>query len=188
MSDDEASIQVLRAGSSIAIVFLIAYLVYDLWTGQAATLFGTVFHWATVVGALGFFLATWTRTFRVHWKHWTLVFAILLILADILISSETQEGEARYITILLFPLATAAFVNWEWHWQAIMGLACVALYALAQMVIPLPGDGFNRWLGLLAAIALAECISFFIGVYRRRIDAQVDQLRAAAEFREAQIA
>src|SRR5580704_3622345 len=38
MSDEETSIQVLRAGSSIAILFLLAYLVYDFWTGQAATL------------------------------------------------------------------------------------------------------------------------------------------------------
>jgi signal transduction histidine kinase len=188
LSDEETSIQVLRAGSSIAILFLVAYLVYDIWSGQAATLFGTIFHWATVIGALAFFLATWTRSFRKHWKHWTLLFAVLLITADILISSETQEGEARYVTILLFPVATAAFVNWEWQWQALMGLACVVLYALANIVIPLPGDGFNRWLGLLAAIALAECISFFIGVYRQRIDAQVDQLKQAAAFREAQIA
>jgi|HubBroStandDraft_1064217.scaffolds.fasta_scaffold52182_2 signal transduction histidine kinase len=188
MSDEETSIQVLRAGSSIAILFLIAYLVYDLWLGQGLTLFGTIFHWATVFGALAFFIATWTRSFREHWKHWTLLFAILLITADILISSETLEGEARYITILLFPVATAAFVNWEWQWQAMMGFACVVLYALAQFIIPIPGDGFNRWLGLLAAIALAECISFFIGVYRQRIDAQVDQLKEAAAFREAQIA
>jgi signal transduction histidine kinase len=188
LSDEETSIQVLRAGSSIAILFLVAYLVYDIWSGQAATLFGTIFHWATVIGALAFFLATWTRSFREHWKHWTLLFAVLLITADILISSETQEGEARYVTILLFPVATAAFVNWEWQWQALMGLACVVLYALANIVIPLQGDGFNRWLGLLAAIALAECISFFIGVYRQRIDAQVDQLKQAAAFREAQIA
>jgi len=188
MSNEETSIQVLRAGSSIAILFLLAYLVYDIWSGQGASLFGRVFHWATVIGALAFFFATWTRGFREHWKHWTLLFAIVLIAIDILISSETQEGEARYIMILLFPVATAAFVNWEWQWQAMMGLSCIVLYALADFLIPLPGDTFNRWLGLLAAIALAECISFFIGVYRQRIDAQVDQLKQAAAFREAQIA
>ena len=188
MSDEQTSIQVLRAGSSIAIVFLLAYLIYDVWMGQATTLFGTIFHWATVIGALAFFIGTWTSSFREHWKHWTLLFAIGLMVVQILISSESQEGEARYITILLFPVATAAFVNWEWQWQALIGLACIVLYALAEFVIPIPGDGFNRWLGLLSALALAECISFFIGVYRQRIDAQVDQLKQAAAFREAQIA
>ncbi len=112
----------------------------------------------------------------------------MLISVNILISSETMEGDARYITLLLFPVATAAFVNWEWQWQALMGFACLVLYGLAWILIPVPGDTFARWLGLFAAIALAECISFFIGVYRQRIDAQVDQLKQAAAFREAQIA
>jgi signal transduction histidine kinase len=188
MSNDETSIQVLRAGSSIAILFLIAYLAYDVWTRHATSLFGTIFHWTTVIGALAFFLATWTRNFREHWKHWTLLFAILLISVIITISSETQEGESRYITILLFPLATAAFVNWAWRWQAMMGLSCLVLYGLAELLIPVPGDSFHRWLGLIAAIALSEFISFFIGVYRQRIDAQIDQLKEAAAFREAQIA
>src|SRR6185437_6705846 len=71
MSDDETSVQVLRAGSSISIVFLIGYL--------------------------AFFLATWTPGFRRHWKHWNLLFAVLLISIIIMISSETQEGESRYI-------------------------------------------------------------------------------------------
>lgn len=188
MSDDETSIQVLRAGSTVAIVFMIAYLAADLWERQGGTQFGTIFHWITILSALSFFIATWTPGFRKHWKHWTLFFAILVISVNILISSETLEGEARFITLLLFPVATAAFVNWEWHWQALMGLACLVLYGLAWVLIPVPGDTGARWLGLLAAIALAQCISFFIGVYRRRIDAQIDQLKQAATFREAQIA
>jgi signal transduction histidine kinase len=188
MSDDETSIQVLRAGSSIAILFVVIYLAYDFWSGQGDTFFGAIFHWITVIGTLSFFIATWTRGFREHWKHWNLLFSILLISIIIMISSETQEGDSRYITILLFPVATAAFVNWEWQWQALMGLSCITLYGLAQLFIPVPGDSIHRWLGLFAAIALAECISFFIGVYRQRIDAQIDQLKQAAAFREAQIA
>ena len=188
MSDDQTSIQVLRAGSTIAIVFMVAYLASDLWSRQGGTLFGNIFHWITIISALAFFVATWTRGFREHWKHWTLLFAILLISVNILISSETQEGEARYITILLFPVTTAAFVNWESSWQALMGLACLVLYGLAWMLIPVPGDTSARWLGLFAAIALAQCISLFIGEYRRRIDGQIDQLKQAATFREAQIA
>ena len=44
MSDDETSIEVLRAGSSIAIVFLIIYLAYDLWSGRGGAFFGAIFH------------------------------------------------------------------------------------------------------------------------------------------------
>ncbi len=188
MSDDETSIQVLRAGSSIALVFLAIYLVYDLWSAPGGTWFGSIFHWITILATLGFLVASFTRGFRTHWKLWNLLFSIMLISIFIMISSETHEGDSRYITILLFPVATAAFINWEWQWQALMGLSCIALYGLAEIVIPVPGDSFHRWLGLFAAVALAECISFFIGVYRQQIDAQVDQLKQAAAFRESQIA
>ena len=54
MSDDETSIQVLRAGSAIAIVFLVIYLAYDLGSGRGGASYGGIFHWVTVVGALGF--------------------------------------------------------------------------------------------------------------------------------------
>ena len=128
------------------------------------------------------------RGFRTHWKLWNLLFSILLISIFITISAQTQEGDSRFIAILLYPVATAAFINWEWQWQALMGLACLVLYGIAQLLVPLPSDSVYRWFGLLAAIALAQCISFFIGVYRQRLDAQVNQLRQAAAFRESQIA
>jgi signal transduction histidine kinase len=188
MSDDETSIAVLRAGSSIAIVFLVIYLVYDLWAGDGGTSFGAIFHWITILATLSFLAASWTRGFRSHWKAWTLAFSIFLIAVFILISSETREDDSRYIAILLFPVATAAFVNWESRWQTLMGAACLALYGFAVFLVPLPGDSPHRWFGLFAAVALAQCISFFIGVYRQRLDAQVDQLKQAASFRESQIA
>jgi signal transduction histidine kinase len=188
MSDDETSIQVLRAGSTIAIVFLVIYLFYDLWPGRGGTFFGAIFHWITVLATLLFLAASFTRGFRTHWKLWNLLFSIMLISIFIMISSQTREADSRYIAILLFPVATAAFVNWEWKWQALMGLSCIALYGLAELSVPLAEDSIHRWLGLFAAVALAECISFFIGVYRQRIDAQVDQLKQAAAFRESQIA
>ncbi len=39
MTDDETSIQVLRAGSAIAIVFLVIYLAYDLWSTRRRIIF-----------------------------------------------------------------------------------------------------------------------------------------------------
>ncbi len=188
MSDDETSIQVLRAGSAIAIVFLIIYLAYDLWSGPGGTLFGAIFHWITILATLSFLVASFSHRFRTHWKLWNLLFSIMLMSIFVVISSETGEGDSRYIAILLFPVATAAFVNWEWQWQALMGLSCLVLYGLASLLVPVPGDSIHRWFGLFAAVALAECISFFSGVYRHRIDAQVDQLKQAAAFRESQIA
>ncbi len=188
MSSDETSLQVLRAGSSIAIVFLIVYLAYDLWSHPGKSLFGAVFHWVAIIATIGFLIASFTNGFRRYWKLWNLLFSVALISIFIMISSQTHESDSRYIAMLLYPVATAAFVDWDWQWQALLGLACIALYALAQRFIPLPGDSIHRWFGLFAAVALAECISFFMGVYRRRIDAQVDQLKQAAAFREGQIA
>ena len=188
MSDEETSIQVLRAGSSIAIVFLIIYLAYDLWSGRGGTFLGAVFHWIAILATPAFLAASFTRGFRRYWKLWNLLFSIMLISIFIMISSQTLEGDSRYVAVLLYPVATAAFANWEWQWQALMGLSCIALYGMAQLLIPVPGDPIHRWLGLFAAVALAQCISFFIGVYRQKIDAQVDQLKQAAAFRESQIA
>ena len=167
MSDDETSIQVLRAGSAIAIVFLVIYLAYDLWSGRGGASYGGIFHWVTVVGALGFLAASFTRGFRTHWKLWNLLFSILLISIFIMISAQTQEGDSRFIAILLFPVATAAFINWEWQWQALMGLACLVLYGVAQLLVPLPSDSVYRWFGLLAAIALAR-VHF---IFHRRLSA-----------------
>ncbi len=188
MSDDETSIQVLRAGSAIAIVFLAIYLAYDLRSGRGGASYGGILHSVTVFGALIFLAASFTRGFRAHWKLWNLLFSVMLISIFIMISVQTQEGDSRFIAILLYPVATAAFINWEWQWQALMGLACLVLYGIAQLLVPLPSDSVYRWFGLLAAIALAECISFFIGVYRQRLDTQVDELKQAAAFRESQIA
>ncbi len=172
----------------IAIVFLFLYLASDLWSRRGGTLFKQHFSldhhpqplWV-FCGHLDARLSRRTGNtgpavrdpsdFRLHSDQ----------LAD-------ADGDSRYIIILLFPVATAAFVNWESSWQALMGLACLVLYGLAWMLIPVPGDTSARWAGLFAAIALAQCISVFIGEYRRRIDAQIDQLKQAATFREAQIA
>ncbi len=188
MGDDETAIQVMRAGSSLGIVFLLAYLIYDLRSDQGGNLAMAIFHWMTVIGALLFLAATWARGFRRYWRLWNLLFCVGLISIFILISAETQEGDSRFVAILLFPVATAAFVNWGLGWQSLMGLACIVLYAIAEIFVPISGGSVNRWLGVLAAVALAECTSLFMTFYRQRHDAQLDQLVQAAAFRETQIA
>jgi signal transduction histidine kinase len=188
LSEAGISIQVLRAGCSIAFVFLFLYLGYDLLLGRGGGFSSEVFHWITILVTLGFFAASFTAGFRTHWKLWNLLFSIVLISIFIMISAQTSDGDSRYIVILLFPVATAAFINWEWHWQALMGLSCIVLYGLAELFVPLAADSIYRWFGLFAAVAVAQCTSFFMRVYRQRIDAQVDQLKQAAAFRESQIA
>ncbi len=188
MSADETAVQLIRAGSAVAVVFMIIFLVSDLWSVPAVSFSGTILHGLGILATLAFFAATFTAGFHLHWKLWNLLFAILLLSIFVLISAQTQESDSRYIALLLYPVATGAFVNWEWQWQTLLGLACVTLYGIAEIFVPLPGASLHRWLGLFAATALADCMSLFIGVYRWRIDGQIDQLQQAAIFRESQIA
>ncbi len=142
-----------------------------------------------VAAALAFLAASFRRGFRTHWKLWNLLFAILLISIFIMISARSQEGDSQ---LRRDPVASGrnrrVRQSSGGQWQALMGLACLVLYGIAQLLVPLPSDSVYRWFGLLAAIALAECISFFISAYRQRLDAQVDELKEAAAFRESQIA
>ncbi len=156
MNGEEASLQVLRVGTSIAIVFLIIYLTYDLWLRPGEGLSGAVFHWIAIFATVGFLGASFTGGFRRHWKLWNLLFSVTLISLFIMISRQTKDADSRYIAILLYPLASAAFVDWDWRWQALSGLTCLALYGLAQLFIPLTGDSIYRWFGLLAAVTLAR--------------------------------
>lgn len=186
--DDTLAIQVLRTGGSIGILFLLAYLAYDLHLSGGRFTLAALYHWVTIAAVLLFFGLTWTRGFRRYWKFWNLAFCIALVTIFILISRQTREGDSRYIAILLFPIATASFVNWGWRWQALMGVCSIVMYAAAEMLVPLVGSGsVYRWFGLLAAVVLAEATAIFLERYRTRLRAQVLQLLEAAQFRRTQI-
>lgn len=188
LDDDALAIQVLRTAGSIAILFLLAYLAYDLHRSGGRFTLAALYHWVTIAAVLLFFGLTWTRGFRRYWRFWNLAFCVALVSLFILISRQTGEGDSRYIAILLFPAATASFVNWGWRWQALMGGCCIAMYAAAELLVPLPGSGsVYRWMGLLAGIVLAQATAIFLERYRKRLRAQVLQLVEAAQFRTTQI-
>ncbi len=188
-SEDVAAIRVLRTSGSIAVFFLVAYLVYDLWGNLSSSSVVAFYHWLTISAAFLFFGVTWTTLFRRHWRFWVLGFSILLITVFILISARTQDPDSRYAAILLFPVATASFVDWGWRWQALMSGVCIALYALALNLVPLGGDGSAyRWFGLFAAVTLAQATATFMQSYRERIRTQLRQLTDAAALRESEVA
>ena len=139
MSADETAVQLIRAGSAVAVVFMIIFLVSDLWSVPAVSFSGTILHGLGILATLAFFAATFTAGFHLHWKLWNLLFAILLLSIFVLISAQTQESDSRYIALLLYPVATGAFVNWEWQWQTLLGLACVTLYGIAEDLCPPAG-------------------------------------------------
>lgn len=186
--DDDNPIEVLRTSGSIAIIFLVAYFVYDVRGKVDASSIVALYHWISISAALLFFGVTWVPLFRRHWKFWVIGFCISLIWFFILISGHTHDSQSRYIALLLFPIATASFVNWGWRWQIAMNAVCVGMYAVAQALVPLAGDNGYRWMGLFAAIALAEATAIFMQRYRERIKEQLQRLIDAAAFRESQIA
>jgi signal transduction histidine kinase len=186
---DEESIQVLKLGGAIGIFFLLAYWIYDIERFSTPGRPANLPHWILVGGICLFFGLTWMRGFRRRWRFWTLVFCMFLMSAFVLVSASTMDPEPRYIAILLCPLAAAAFVDWSPRWQIAMSTASLVSYAGAQYLVPIEsGSNGYRWIGLLAAVAVAQCASLFVDRYRHRLRGQVADLEAAARFREGQIA
>jgi signal transduction histidine kinase len=186
--DDEESLRVLKLGGAVGIFMLLAYLAYDLQLrgGNAP---GAGLHWLTLAATCLFFAMTWTRPFKRRWKSWVLLFILFVIAMFVLISRVTGNPESRFITIMLCPLVTAAFVIWGTRWQFAMAVMALLSYAAAQYLAPIATPyGIYRWMGLIAAVILAQYAAIFIGRFRRRLRQQVQDLEEAARFRQTQIA
>jgi hypothetical protein len=111
--DNLEAIDILKKSGPIGIFFLLAYIVIDWRTNRGASaLLVSPYHWLALATVLLFFGLTWLPGFRAHWRVWSLLTCIAMIVLVIRISAITNEGETRYITIILCPFATAAFVIW----------------------------------------------------------------------------
>jgi signal transduction histidine kinase len=167
---------------------LLAYLAYDQQVrGKFAP--GTGLHWFILGATCLFFGLVWTRAFKRRWKLWMLLYNVVLMATFILISRQTGDPESRFIAIMLCPLATAAFVSWGTGWQFAMAILALVSYAAAVHFVPIDTPyGIYRWMGLTAAVILAQSTSIFIERYRHRLRKQVADLEEAARFRQTQIA
>ncbi|MBF6560772.1 MAG: HAMP domain-containing histidine kinase [Candidatus Binataceae bacterium] len=187
--DNLEAIDILKKSGPIGVFFLLAYIAVDSRTHLlAGSIEVSPYHWIALATVLAFFGLTWLPGFRAHWRLWSLLTCITMISLVIRISEVTHEPNTRYITIILCPFATAAFVIWGWRWQLALNLACFILFVLAEAAIPL-GRPFeiHRMLGLLAALTLSQFTAVFLDRYRRRLRRQLIQLAEAAAFRETQI-
>lgn len=186
--DDEESLRVLKLGGALSIFLLLAYLVYDQ-QAQGGNAPGIGLHWLVLAATCLFFGLSWMRSFRRRWKFWVLLFALFLFGMFILISRETGDPEARFLAIMLCPVATAAFVSWDTRWQFAMAVMALLSYAAGQYLVPIETPyGVHRWTGLIAAVIIAQYSVLFIDRYRRRLKKQVQDLEEAARFRQMQIA
>jgi signal transduction histidine kinase len=188
--DNLEVIDLLKKSGPIGIFFLVAYIVIDWRTNHSASaLLVSPYHWLALATVLLFFGLTWIPGFRAHWRAWSLLTCILMIVLVIRISAITDEGETRYITIILCPFATAAFVIWGWRWQLALTLSCFILEILAELLVPIPPRfDPHRMLGLVTALTLSQITAVSLDRYRRRLRRQLTQLAEAAGFRETQIA
>jgi signal transduction histidine kinase len=180
----------LKKSGPIGIFFLVAYIIID-WRADRGTgpLLVSPYHWLALATVLFFFGLTWLPGFRAHWRGWSLLTCIVMIVLVIQISAITDEGQTRYITIILCPFATAAFVIWGWRWQLALILACFILEIAAEELVPIPPRfDVHRMLGLVAALTLSQFTAVSLDRYRHRLRRQLMQLAEAAAFRETQIA
>jgi signal transduction histidine kinase len=188
--DDLEAVDLLKKSGPLGIFFLIAYILVD-WHSHVGNrpLLISAYHWLALATVLMFFGLTWLPGFRTHWRGWSLATCIVMIALIIRISAVTHESETRYITIMLCPFATAAFVIWGWRWQLSLVLACFFFELLAEGLVPEPPRlDVHRMLGLVAALTLSQFTAVFLDRYRRRLRRQLMQLAEAAAFRETQIA
>jgi signal transduction histidine kinase len=182
---EEEPLSALRLAASIGILFLILYLFVDVAIRGVAP----GMHLVAIAAAAAFLGLTWTPMFRRFWQLWVLAVCLVIMVMFIAISAVTRDPVSRLSAIILCPFATASFVSWGPRWQLAMSAAALLAYSAAQFLVPM-NDNLNtyRWLSLLAALLLAQSTSIFIDQYRLKIRGQLEELEAAARFRERQIA
>jgi signal transduction histidine kinase len=188
--DNAEAINILKMSGPVGIFFLLAYIAIDSRARLApASMPASPYHWIALATILAFFGLTWLPGFRAHWRAWSLMCCIVMMILLIRISAVTHESNTRYITIILCPFATAAFVIWGWRWQLCLIVACFFLYIVAEAAVPI-GRPFeiHRALGMVAALTLSQFTAVFLDRYRRRVKGQLVQLAEAGAFRETQIA
>jgi signal transduction histidine kinase len=183
---DAEAISTLKVAGPIAIFFLLAYgCVEILLTGSHGL---TQYQFDAFAIVTLFFGLTWLSVFRRYWKAWTLATCVTIIALFIRIAALGHNPELAFIAIILCPFATAAFVMWGPRWQGMLNLGCLALFGAAELAVP-SRDQYTiyRWLGFIAALVLSWFTAVFLDRYRGKLRAQMEQLAAAAKFRERQI-
>jgi signal transduction histidine kinase len=189
IDSDENAIRVLKLSGPVAVLLMLAYLMVSGRGAGSGRSMLTDTHWIALGATVAFFGITWLPPFRKHWRLWTLLFSILIVSLFIRISVTNGDSVSPFVAIILCPVASASFVRWSPRWQAAMNVACLLEFAAASHFLSMP-DPFQlyRWLGLVAALCLAQFTAVFLHDYERTLHRQFDLLTKAAHFRERQVA
>jgi len=185
----QEALRVLKLSGPVAVLFMLAFLAaanYGALPGHSRL---TPAHWIALAATTAFFGLTWLPAFRRHWQLWTLLFSILIVSLVIRISMTTGDPVSPFVAIILCPVASASFVRWNPRWQAAMSVACIVEFVAASYFLPaLDEFQIYRWLGVLAALCLAQFTAVFLHDYDRRLHHQFDLFIEAANFRDRQVA
>jgi signal transduction histidine kinase len=187
LDNNAEAVRLLRVGTWILVAFLLAYFAASLY---AAGAYAPITAELPAVAAAAIFLAlTRMPTFPAWRKPATLLFTLVVMATFFAIAADIHEPELRYVAALLVPLSVASFGGWSGGWQAATNTLFLLAFASVELFAPAGKPaGVYQWLGLLAALALAQFTAIFLDRYRRNLRAQVKALQNAAEFRDRQTA
>jgi signal transduction histidine kinase len=189
IDNDQEALRILKSSGPVAVLFMLAFLILSNRGAIPGHPRLTIAHWTALAATAAFFGLTWLPAFRRHWRLWTLLFAIFIMSLLVRISATSGNPVTTFVAVILCPIASASFVRWNPRWQAAMNLACLLEFAAATYFLPLLDDfQAYRWIGVLAALCLAQFTAVFLHDYDRRLHRQFELFAEAARFRERQVA
>jgi signal transduction histidine kinase len=187
IEEDLDSLSVLRQGSAVAILLVAGYLLLEAF-GYGFAPHGLFWVAIALAEVTAYHAGLWLKSIRALWRPWSLCFGILLITTFALFAHVSQKSEVVFVSALLCPLGTAAYVAWSPSWQLAMNLASLAIFLGVPTLVKDPTlYRPAHVMGLLAGLAFAQSSSVYLDRYRRRLRQQIFDLEDAAIFREAQI-
>jgi hypothetical protein len=98
----------------------------------------------------------WTSRFETKWRETAFAFFFVVILAASYLSLVTGMTEPLFVSLMIVMFGAGSLVPWNQRWQAGLTLLCIAWFATNAIWMPdRPSDSLYKWLGLMAAAALA---------------------------------
>ncbi len=187
IANDADSLRVLWQGADVAILITDGYLLVELF-GYGYSPRGLIWVWVALGELVVFRAVFWSATVRRFWRPVSLSFGMALIATFAIFAHLSHQPETLFVSAMLCPLATSAYIAWTPSWQLAMNAASFSLYVFMPMILDDPGLYVSAHVAaLVTALAFAQSSSVYIDRYRRRLRQQVRDLEEAARFREAQI-
>jgi PAS domain S-box-containing protein len=178
----KGSRRTIRVGALLVIAFQVAYLAADIYLAPGAVRATLPLHAVNISIAAVLLACTWTNWLGDNWKPAVWLGCICIILSTQMIARADRNGEALFVSVLLFVMGTGTLVPWERHWQ--VGLEAGGLLAIVFQSTIIPLDAY-QWLAALTTVCLAHTAHELISRNRRLIAEGLErQLETQANLHE----